>query len=150
MTGTRGTKTGQKYYSDFDRAAGVLLLATNKNDYAKTAQMLDVSEQTIRNWEKESLTKNVAIPVMLEMAIKKLLEMMPDKWTGNSWAVAFGIMMDKWLLVNGQPTARTEQTTLISDLDNLSDKEKDNVLAEAERIIREAISSGNHNQETGE
>ena len=146
MTGTRGTKTGQTYHSDYERAAGVLLLATNKQDYAKTADMLNVSEQTIRNWEKESLSKNVAIPVMLEMAIKKLLEMMPDKWTGNSWAVAFGIMMDKWLLVNGQPTQRTE--TMFGDLDNLPEDEKDNIVREAERIISAAVSRSPNNSKT--
>lgn len=146
MTGSRGTKTGTKYYSDFERAAGVLLLATNKQNYTLTADMLGVSEQTIRNWEKESLSKNVAIPVMLEMAIKKLLEMMPDKWSGNSWAVAFGIMMDKWLLVNGQPTQRTE--TLFSELDNLPEEEKNNVVREAERIITDAISRRSDNSKT--
>lgn len=141
MTGTRGTKTGQTYHSDFERAAGVLLLATNKQNYVLTAEQLGVSEQTIRNWEKESLSKNVAIPVMLEMAIKKLLEMMPDKWSGNSWAVAFGIMMDKWLLVNGQPTQRTE--SILNNIEELPQEQKDAVLSEADRIIREAISRRN-------
>lgn len=146
MTGKRGTKTGATYHSDFERAAGIILLGVNKQNYEKTAEMLGVSEQTIRNWEKESLTKNLAIPMMLEMTIKKLLEMMPTTWSGNSWAVAFGILMDKWLLVNGQPTQRTE--TFIGDLDNLSDREKEDVLREAERIINDAISGGTDNQRT--
>lgn len=146
MTGKRGTKTGQKYFNDYERAAGVMLLSMNKNNYELTAEQIGVSEQTIRNWEKESLTKNIAIPVMLETAIKKLLEMMPDKWTGNTWAVAFGIMMDKWLLVNGQPTQRTE--TFSGSLENLDERQKENVLAEAERIIRQAAGGGPDSQST--
>lgn len=139
MTGKRGTKTGQKYYSDFERAAGVLLLAVNQKDYKKTADMLGVSDTTIRNWEKESLTKKLEIPIMLELAIRKLLENMPDKWNGNAWAVAFGIMMDKWLLVNGQPTSRSE--SLFSSVENLPEEEKDAVIREAENIIRNAIAA---------
>lgn len=133
----RGPKIGSTNHSDFEKAAGILLLSVNKNDYAKTAEMLGVSEQTIRDWEKLNLTKNLAIPVMLEIAIKKLLEMMPTTWTGNTWAVAFGILMDKWLLVNGQPTQRTE--SILSNIDELPQEQKDAVLAEAEAIIREAI-----------
>lgn len=140
MTGKRGTKTGQKYYNDFERAAGVLLLGINQKDYKKTADMLEVSEQTIRNWEKESLTKKIEIPIMLEMAIRKLLENMPEKWNGNSWAVAFGILMDKWLLVHGQPTERTEN--LVSGVNDLPTDERDAVIREAESIIQRAVSRG--------
>lgn len=139
MTGKkRGPKVGSTNHSDYEKAAGVLLLATNKQDYKKTAEMLNVTEQTIRDWEKLNLTKNLAIPVMLEMAIKKLLEMMPDKWNGNSWAVALGILMDKWLLVHGQPTQRT--ASLLENVNDLSEEDKDEVLREAENIIRDAVS----------
>src|SRR5574339_706823 len=140
--GKRGTKLGQKYASDFDKAASVMLLAKNKQNYALTADMLGVSEQTIRNWEKESLTKNEAIPVILENTIKKLLEMMPTKWTGNTWAVAFGILMDKWLLVNGQPTQRTVTESIFTELENLDEEEQSGIIREAERIIKEAASRG--------
>ena len=146
MTGSRGTKTGQTYHNDFERAAGVLLLATNNQNYKLTADQLGVSESTIRNWEKESLTRNIALPFMLEMTLKKLLEMMPDIWTGNSWAVAFGILMDKWLLVNGQPTQRTE--SIFGEIDNLPQEEKDSIVREAERIISTAVSRRADNQKS--
>lgn len=136
----RGPKVGSTNHSDFEKAAGIMLLSVNKNDYAKTAEMLGVSEQTVRDWEKLNLTKNLAIPVMLEIAIKKLLEMMPTTWNGNSWAVAFGILMDKWLLVNGQPTERTEN--LVSGVNELPTDERDAVIREAESIIQRAISRG--------
>lgn len=144
-----GPKRGTKYHNEFEQAAGLILLAQNGNDYEATAKQIGVSIDTLLYWQKKSSDKKEALPILLEAAIKKMLDMMPDKWTGNSWAVAFGIMMDKWLLVNGQPTARTENTTLISDLDNLTEKEKDDVLIEAERIIREAIGSSPDNQEAG-
>src|SRR3990172_5333460 len=99
MTGKRGSKTGQKYHSDFERAAGVMLLAANNNNYETTAKQLNVTPETIHNWEKESLSKKEAIPVMLENALRKLLEMMPTTWSGNTWSIALGILMDKWLLV---------------------------------------------------
>jgi len=140
----------EKHHDEFERMAGVILLAKNGNDATKTAEQLGIHESTLFRWVAESESKKEAIPILLENAIRKLLEMMPDKWTGNTWAVAFGILMDKWLLVNGQPTQRTENTTMISELDNLSDKEKDSVLAEAERIIREAVSGRPDNHETSE
>lgn len=137
----------KKYHSEYEQAAGLILLATNQNDYEMTASQLGVSVDTLLYWQKKSSDKKAALPVLLEEAIKKMLDMMPDKWTGNAWAVAFGIMMDKWLLVNGQPTQRTESTTILSDIDNLSDNEKEDILAEAERIIRTATSRGPNNQE---
>lgn len=143
--GKRGAKRGTKYHSDYEKAAGVLLLSINQNDYAKTAEMLGVTSVTIHNWEKETLSKKLAIPQMIEIAIHKLLENMPTTWTGNSWAVAFGIMMDKWLLVNGQPTERKE--SILANVDELPEDKKDAVIAEAERIIAEATSRGTHTEE---
>jgi transposase-like protein len=138
----------EKHHSEFEKAAGIILLARNSGNIEETAKQLNIDKSTLHRWIAESETKKEALPILLEQAIKKMLDMMPDKWTGNSWAIAFGIMMDKWLLVNGQPTARTEQTTVISDLDQMNDKEKDAILTEAERIIREAISGRPDNQET--
>lgn len=150
MTETRkkvGTK--EKHHDEFERMAGVILLAKNGNNAAKTAEQLGINESTLYRWVAESESKKETIPILLETAIRKILQMMPDKWTGNTWAIAFGILMDKWLLVNGQPTARTENTTVISDLDQMNEKEKDAILAEAERIIQQAIGSGTNSQETG-
>ena len=141
-----GPKVGMKYHSEYEQAAGLILLATNQNDYEATASQLGVSVDTLLYWQKKSSDKKEALPILLEQAIKRMLEMMPDKWTGNSWAIAFGIMMDKWLLVNGQPTARTEN--ILTDIDSMSEKEKDAVLTEASRIIQEAVSGRSDNQET--
>jgi hypothetical protein len=143
-----GPVKGTKQHSEYEQAAGLILLATNGNDYEATAKQLGIHVDTLYKWQKNSSSKKEALPILLEEAIKKMLEMMPDKWTGNSWAIAFGIMMDKWLLVNGQPTARTE--TMFSEIDNLSETEKESVLAEAERIIRQANSGGPNSQEAGE
>jgi hypothetical protein len=143
----RGPVKGTKYHSDFEKEAAMILLAKNQNDFAITAEQLGITERTLYEWQKLSFSKKEALPVLLEMAIKKMLDMMPDKWTGNSWAIAFGIMMDKWLLVNGQPTQRTEN--ILTDIDNMNEKEKDAILAEAERIIQSAVvSRGTDSQET--
>lgn len=136
----------KKYHNEFEQAAGLILLAKNGNDYEATAKQLNVHVDTIYKWQKTSSSKKEALPILLEEAIKRMLELMPEKWTGNSWAIAFGIMMDKWLLINGQPTQRTEN--ILTDLENLSEAEKDNILAEANRIIATANSRGADNQET--
>lgn len=122
-------------YSDAETTEAMIRLAVNKYNYKLTAEQTGIDEKTLRRWDKIATKKTV--PELLERAIERLLMVIPADMKGSDWAVSFGILMDKWLLMNGQATSRTEN--LIGNIDNLPEKEKDAVIREAERIIAEAV-----------
>lgn len=128
-----------KSYSDAERTEAMIRLAVNKYDYDKTAEQLGVTARSLRNWEKDFPKKGV--PELLERAIERMLMNIPTEWKGNDWSIAIGILMDKWLLVHGQATARTEQRVL-GTLETLPDDDRERVIEEAERILAEAASRG--------
>jgi hypothetical protein len=123
-------------YSETFITETIVRLAVNRFDYDKTAEQMGVTARTIRNWEKNFPKKGV--PELLERAIERLLMVIPSDMKGNDWAVALGILMDKWLLVNGQATQRTEN--LIGSINDLPEEEKSAIIREAENIIASAVS----------
>ena len=134
-----------KQYSDAETAEAMVRLAVNKYDYEKTSQDTGVPVRTLKRWS--SMTPKKGVPDLLERAIQRMLMVIPDKWDGNSWAIALGILMDKWLLMNNKATSRTE--TIARRFSELSENELDDVLAEANRILEEAAGGG-ANQSPGE
>lgn len=122
-------------YSDAERTEALVRLAINNYDYTKTADETGISHQTLRNWDAQFGT--VAIPDLLDRAIKKLLAAVPENMPAKEWAIAYGILMDKWLLIQGEPTSRTE-TNVFSRL-GLDDPEFANdIEREMEKILSEA------------
>ena len=131
-------------YSDAEVTEALIKLAINKYDYDKTASDLGISVKSLRRWDKNAPKK--AVPELLERAIERLLMNIPANWKGEDWAIALGILMDKWLLVQGRATSRTE--TLLKSIQDLPENEYQDVLAEAERILAEANSGGDgHSRE---
>ena len=128
-------------YSDAVVTEALVRLAVNKYNYELTAEQMGVTVRSLRNWEKSFPKKSV--PALLERAIERMLMVIPETWTGHDWAITIGILMDKWLLIQGEPTERTE--SLVKHFDSLSDGEKQAVVAEAERIIA-SFSAGDNNQ----
>lgn len=124
-------------YSDAFRTEALVRLAVNKYDYNLTATQVGVTAKTLREWEDKYPKKTV--PALLERAIERMLMSIPAEWRGTDWSIALGILMDKWLLVNGQATARTEQRVL-RELENLPDDDRNRVIEEAERILARAAS----------
>lgn len=124
-------------YSDALKTEAIIRLAINKYDYDKTAEQMGVTVRTLRNWEKIFPKKGVN--ELLDRAIERMLMVIPEKWDGNSWAVALGILIDKWLLLQGEPTNRTE--SLIRGLKDVNVDDRNAVIAEAERILARAASS---------
>jgi hypothetical protein len=122
-------------YSDAEVTEAMIRLAVNKYDYEKTAEQVGCTSRSLRNWEKSFPKKSV--PDLLERAIERLLMVIPEKMDGNTWAVTLGILIDKWLLIQGQATSRTE---LMRVLRIESEDELSAVIREAERIL--AGSSG--------
>lgn len=132
-------------YSDAEITEAMIRLAVNKYDYKLTASQLGISEKTLRRWDKNVTKKGV--PDLLDRAIERMLMVIPEKWNGQDWAIALGIMIDKWLLMQGEPTSRTE--TIARHFGNLSADELNDVLAEADRILEETASGGT-DKSTGE
>lgn len=120
-------------YSDLEQTEAMIKLAFNKGDYDKTAADTGVSESTLKRWSKMTPKKGVA--ELLERAIERLLMAIPEKMDANQWAIALGILMDKWLLIQGQATSRTE---LMRVLRIESEDELSAVIREAERILTES------------
>jgi len=126
-------------YSDAYRTEAMVRLAVNRYDYAKTAEeMGGVTVRTLRNWEKQ-FPKNT-VPELLDRAIERLLMTIPTSWKGQEWAVALGILFDKWLLVQGEPTQRSE--SIVHGYNSLTDEERELVTARAREIITEFSDDG--------
>lgn len=126
-----------KDYSDVEITEALIKLAINKYNYEMTASDTGISVKTLRRWARMPQKKGV--PELLERAIERMLMNIPANWSGHDWAVALGILMDKWLLVQGKATSRTE--TIARRL-GVSVDELDDVLAEADRILAEAAGGG--------
>jgi hypothetical protein len=121
-------------YSDGEKAAALVRLAINKYDFKKTASETGITAKTLREWNKNVPKKSVSD--LLDVAIQRMLVSIPTKMSGQDWAVALGILMDKWLLIQGEPTSRTE--TIQRQVSALTDDEYDNLLEEAGDILRKA------------
>lgn len=126
-----------KEYDDTERAEAMFALAVNRYDYAKTAQECGVSIKTLRRWDKDAPKKDIG--GLLERAIERLLSAVPNDLRGDHWAITLGILMDKWLLMQGEPTSRTE--TIAREIEKLTPTERDAVIADARAIIERARSS---------
>ena len=125
-------------YNEEEIAEVLISLALNRYNVSKTEEETGVSSRTIRRWAKNATKKGV--PELLERAVEQLLMKIPDKMTGEEWAVALGILMDKWLLMQGQATSRTEQN-IYGWLQNLPDKELDKLVKEFEQAANNVVSS---------
>lgn len=121
-------------YSDAERAEALVALAVNRYDFKRTAEDTGVSIRSLRDWANTCPKKGVAD--LLERAIERMLMVIPTDWKGQDWAVAVGILMDKWLLMHGQPTSRTEG--ILKRIEELNDEEYSVILSEADRILAEA------------
>lgn len=134
-------------YSENFKGEAMIKLAVNKYNYAMTASDLGIPEMTLRRWDKNvrNVTKN--IPELLERAIQRMLMVIPADMSAHDWSIAVGILFDKWLLVQGKATSRTE--TVARRFGNLNEDELDDVLAEADRILEE-VAGGSADQGAGE
>ena len=119
-------------YSDAEKTEALIRLAINKYDYAKTAEQTGVTVRSLRNWEKSFPKKTV--PELLDRAIERMLMNIPADWKGNDWAIALGILMDKWLLAQGMATERTE--SLAGWLTGLPENELDELTKQFEAAAR--------------
>jgi len=118
-----------KEYSDAFKTETMVRLAVNKYDYDKTAEQTGVTARTLRNWEKDFTKKGV--PDLLERAIERMLMVIPEKWSGHDWAVSLGILLDKYQLLRGEPTERTEN--IFKQIQNMPDNELNELISQFEQ-----------------
>ena len=126
-----------KKYSDNQITESVIRLAVNKYDYELTSEQLGIPSRTLRRWDKDVTKKGV--PELLERAIERMLTAIPANWSGHDWAIALGILMDKWLLLQGEPTERTENW--VKHFEELTDDERHAVIEEAQELVASLGSS---------
>lgn len=121
-------------YSDGEIAEALIRLAINKYDYHTTCNQTGIPVRTLRRWDKKDPKKSVVD--LLDRAIVRMLSVIPKDMNGQDWAIALGILMDKWLIIQGEPTSRNETVTM--QMDSLNADEYERVIAEAESIIASA------------
>ena len=127
-------------YTEAFRTEALVRLAINGHDYDKTAEELGVASRSLRNWETQM--PRMTIPELLDRAIEKLLAIVPTTMPAKEWAIALGILLDKYLLLQGEPTSRSE--TLLRSLGVDDTTEFDAIVREAEAILaaRDSGSAG--------
>lgn len=125
-------------YTEAFRTEALVRLAINQNDYDKTAEELGVAVMSLHNWERQMA--RMTIPELLDRAIEKLLANVPTTMPAKEWAIAIGILFDKFLLLQGEPTSRSE--TLLRSLGVDDPGEFADVIREAEAILAARDSGG--------
>lgn len=141
MTETKPRARKGTPYSDLEKSEALLRLAINKGDIQKTSDELGITRRTLRRWANTS-TNRPGITQLLERALDRILMQVPENMNGRDWAVAVGILFDKWLLSRGEPTARLEMIT--NALPGVSPEEVEDVMAEASRLLNAEIPDGYH------
>lgn len=116
-------------YSDAEITEAMIRLAINKYDYELTSSQLGISDRTLRRWDNSATKKGV--PQLLERAIERMLMVIPEKWTGHDWAISLGILLDKYQLLRGEPTERTEN--IFTQLQKLPESELDELIDQFEQ-----------------
>ncbi len=122
-------------YSDEDKASAVLMLQAagwpnRTGAMAQIVRELGVPESTLRSWAKEehgappakvrARKKGELVQTLNEVAFKLLDHLGDIATTGDvkETATAFGIVVDKLQLLNGEPTQTTNQRVLVEYLDD--------------------------------
>ncbi len=76
----------------------------------------------------------------IETELEKILgrmEKVRDKADYKTLAIAFGILTDKYQLIRGAPTSRTEKIT--RDLEQASNDDLEKIIEQAEKMAEEAF-----------
>ena len=129
-------------YSDREKETALILLAHYENDYERTSEETGIAVRTLSRWvsarKAHKKQADDTIEGLLEELIYKVLRNFPDAVNAKDAGVVLGILIDKWLLLRGQPTERV--ATILEGFTNLEQDEKDAVIREAQEIIRGARS----------
>lgn len=137
-------------YSKQFRTEALVRLALSRYDYEATAEQVGVAPNTLRNWERQF--PKVSVPELLSRALETLLARVPENMTGDDWSVAVGILMDKYLLLQGEATSRSEVISRIEEQLPEDADERQAILDEARQFVERLGApshSGGARQENG-
>ena len=132
-------------YTEEQRRIALARLAVNDGDYDKTAEETGVTARSLRRWA--GVEEKPSIPELLEIVLADLLTTGPSESIHpKTWADTVSVLIDKWLVINEQPTSRIE--TLFQTMETLADDDLDRVLFRLEAL--ETSLSGNQDGEEEE
>lgn len=118
---------GRKGYTEAEIADTLVKLAVNKGNLKKTSAETGVSTMTIYRWQKNQVPAagSESVAVMVESVVKHLLSNIPDKMSGHDWAITLGILLDKYMIMQGGVNSRTENININENTDtkDLHDEE---------------------------
>lgn len=107
------------------------------------ARQLNVAESTLRRWRADpdmaqlrAETKDEVAGDMwagFQLGIRRIVELLPNEKDLKAVAVATGVIYDKYALLTGGATARSEQRDITG---TLSDAELHAAVLEADRLTR--------------
>lgn len=152
MTSQKGKP--QPHYSEAFKAKAVARLYSEgypdkSGALRKIADELDVTHPTLARWAKggkaapdtEVIRQAVfAMEAVLEAEIEKILEQMDkvrEKADYRALAIALGIIFDKYQLLRGAPTSRSER--VLHDMRSRSNEDLENVIQRAEELAQDAF-----------
>jgi hypothetical protein len=102
-------------YGDGQKAEVLAILASNGGRLRQTARQTGVAESTLRLWASDGRVTSCAqkksedLADRMEALTHAIVDMMPEKLQAanlRDLAVTLGIIVDKMLLLRGQPTER--------------------------------------------
>jgi len=123
------------------------------------AKELGVTHPTLSRWArggKSAPSKKVireavfAMQGVIEGELEKILgsmEKVREKADYKTLAVAFGILFDKYQLIRGAPTSRTER--MLADLSDKSNEDLERIIAQAEKMAAEAFDDSDSDDGAG-
>ncbi len=148
--------TVKRKYSDDEREDAVLAVMANGGNIPLTAKQLDIPDRTLRHWVNQTnhaeaatiaLTKKGAAVDALDHIAGLLLGLVVERFgemSPSQAMVAYGIATDKKLLLSGQPTVISKETSgpAVGRLEGATDEQ----LAAIESIL---ANSGRGGDSTG-
>ena len=123
-------------YSDQERTEALIQLSLQKYNWDATSKITGVPRSTLKRWAKSGPNKTV--PELLERTISRLLMSIPFQIPAKDYGIILGILLDKWLILQGEPTERHE--SILGRLGEMSTDELDRIISDAERIAEESFS----------
>lgn len=146
-------------YSNAVKAEALVRLAATGNDYDGVAKEMGIGRRTLVRWSMASVkngaemaSKKGAISVidLVAAALEKVLAAVPDDLPGVAWATTVGILVDKWLVLQGLNQPAAEWQAFAMRVRGLGDEQYWRVLREAERLFGDIVAGvGDEGDGTG-
>lgn len=139
-------------YSEGEKAEALVRLAATGHDFEAVSAEVGIPARTLRRWSKPPedgdvegarWRRNATVADLLGAALEKVLAAVPEDLSGVAWATTVGILVDKWLALQGLG-AHGDQPLFEFGMriTGMSDEEYWRVLREAERRFEDLLGVG--------